>query len=240
MNARARLSCLIALGVVLCMASAAAGADRPARVSPVDQPPVVRTIQAPQALALDQAPNQVNGLFSDVTCALCSTGIQVIADNFAVSTGGFGFSLQQVVLWGGFYPGDVPPAVDDFDVYVHPDAAGVPSSTVLCSQTGIAPTRLQTGVILFTVHEYQMTINLATACSLADGTYWIEVFTDTGAGDDWFWETGNLDAVHGIAGSVWTTASAPGSAWLSDGATNFAVQLVGTVLPVELQRFQAD
>ena len=127
MNARARFACLIALGVVLGVASAVSAADKPARVSPVDQPPVVRTIQAPQALALDQAPNQSNGIFSDATCGACGSGLQVLADNFVVSTGGFGFSLQQVVLWGGFYPGDVAPAVDDFDVYLHPDTAGAPS-----------------------------------------------------------------------------------------------------------------
>src|SRR5690606_6999157 len=34
---------------------------------------------------LDQAPNQVNGLFIDVTCGLCGTGQQSIAENFVVT-----------------------------------------------------------------------------------------------------------------------------------------------------------
>ncbi|NNG27092.1 MAG: hypothetical protein HKM87_06170, partial [Ignavibacteriaceae bacterium] len=37
---------------------------------------------------LDQAPNQVNGIFSDSNCGLCGTGAQVVADNFVVATAG--------------------------------------------------------------------------------------------------------------------------------------------------------
>jgi hypothetical protein len=66
-------------------------------------------------------------------------------------------------------------------------------------------------------------------CSLADGTYWIQIYTDTGLGtDDWFWEFGDLDPVNGVAGSAWATALPPTS-WNLDPSAEFAVELAGTI-----------
>ena len=65
------------------------------------------------------------------------------------------------------------------------------------------------------------------------------LFTDTGAGDDFFWEVGTLDATNGILGSVWATANPP-AAWNIDGATDLAVQITGTIVPVELQSFSME
>ena len=217
-----------------------AAADQSHRISEIDQPAVERHIEGVLDSTLNQAPNQVNGLFSDEECDFCGNGVQVIAENFTVSTGGLGFDLEQIVMWGGYFPGDIPPAVDDFDVLVHTDAAGAPG-TVICTETGIVPTsRTTTGVVLFGVSEYIVTLDLAVACNLADGTYWVEVYNNTGVGtDDWFWETGTLDGVNGVPGSAWAT-EAPGAAWNLDGGTDIAVQLNGTVVPVELQSFSIE
>ena len=228
---------IAAVTTLLCLPAQAAG---PHRVLEVDQTPVAREYAPGPSPLLDQPPNQGNGLFSDEGCAICGSGAQVIAENFTVSTAGAGFGLDQILFWGGYYSTDTPPAVDDFDVLIHEDNGGLPG-TVVCSETGIIPTsRTATGVTLFGVSEYAITIDLATTCNLTDGTYWAELYNDTsGLDDDFFWETGNVDATAGITGSVWA-AEAPGSTWTVDGTTDFAVQLYGTVLPVELQSLSIE
>src|SRR5690606_17980260 len=71
---------------------------------------------------LDQAPNQVNGLFIDVTCGLCGTGQQSIAENFVVTAS---VALQQIRLWTGYFPGNTPTTTDLYTVILHTDAAGL-------------------------------------------------------------------------------------------------------------------
>ncbi len=191
------------------------------------------------APTLDQPPNQATGFFSDEVCGVCSAGSQAAAENFVVSTGGLGFDLEQIVVWGGFFSGNVPPGTDDVDVLIHADAAGLPAAAALCSETGIVPTsRVDTGVDMFGVDEYMVTIDLSTQCTLADGTYWIELFYDTGPGDDWFWESATLDGANGIVGSA-VSSTVPGSVWTGT-APELAVQLNGTTLPVELMRFSVE
>jgi hypothetical protein len=99
-----------------------------------------------------------------------------------------------------------------------------------------------TGVVLFGVNEWEYNITLGAPCVLADGSYWVEVFNSTagnGSGDDWFWETGTLDPVNGVAGSVFST-SVPGAVWNPDSINDLAVQLIGAVVPVELQSFDVE
>lgn len=179
-----------------------AAAEQSHRVSEIDQPAVDREVERQVDSTLNQAPDQSNGVFSDEDCDICGGGSQVVAENFAVITGGLGFDLEQIVFWGGYYTDNIPLAVDDFDVLVHSDAAGLPGA-VICTETGMAATsRVDTGIDLFGVDEYMVTLDLAVACNLADGTYWIEVYNNTGTGaDDWFWETGTLDPVNGVVRS---------------------------------------
>ncbi len=215
-----------------------AAADQSHRISEIDQPAVERHIEGVLDSTLNQAPNRSNGVFSDEVCDFCGGGAQVLAENFTVITGGLGFDLEQIVMWGGYFPNNVPIAVDDFDVLVHSDAAGIPGA-VICTETGMAATsRVDTGIDLFGVDEYLVTLDLAVACNLADGTYWIEIYNNTGAGDDWFWETGTVDGVNGIIDSVFAL-EAPGVTWLVQPG-DFAVQLNGTVVPVELQSFSIE
>lgn len=233
---------VVALGIAVLFATVPAEAQLGYTVSPVDQPPVTRNITRQPASTLNQAPNQSNGWFSDEGCDNCipPPGSQAVAENFIVSTAGAGFDLEQIVLWGGFGFGDTPPAVDDIDVLVHTDAAGVPGA-VVCTETGIVPTsRTPTGVVISGVNEYQVTIDLTTPCTLSDGVYWIEIYYNTGLGtDDWFWEVGNLDAVNGIAGIAFS-ATTPGAGWTFFADNDVATQLNGTVVPVELQSFSVE
>ena len=173
---------------------------------------------------IDQQPNQSNGIFSDASCDICGSGTQVIADDFTLD---FGFTINQIVLWTGYYPGNVPPATDVFTVIFHNDAGGIPGTTISTELT-VPYVRVQTGMILFGVDEWMHTLTLASPVALSAGTYWVEIYNDTGfATDDMFWEVGNLDPFHGIAGSAWDT-TAPGSAWIWDGASDLAFQLIST------------
>ncbi|RLE20556.1 MAG: hypothetical protein DRJ65_17970 [Acidobacteria bacterium] len=216
-------------------------AEQAHRISEINQPAVDRQIDRLGDSTLNQAPNQVSGVFSDEDCDICGQP-QVLAENFTVITAGMGFDLEQIVIWGGYFDDNIPLAVDDFDVLVHSDAAGIPGA-VVCTETSIVPTsRTDTGVDLFGVDEYIVTLDLAVACSLADGTYWIEIYNNTAAGsstNDWFWELGNVDGVNGTSGGAYAF-EAPGATWNLDGAQDFAVQLNGTVVPVELQSFSIE
>ena len=225
----------IALAMLAVVAQAGAADSR--KVLEQNQPPVVREIDTGVATWLAQAPNQVNGLFADLGCDMCGTGVQIIADNFVVSTGGVGVNMNQAMIWGGYYPGNLPTAAN-FEVSFHSNAGGVPGA-VVCQASVVPTSDVLTGVTLFGVSEHLLTLDFPS-CTLADGTYWIEIHTNTGLGtDDWFWETGNLDGTHGVAGSAWATAY-PATAWNSDPATDLAITLNGDLVPVELQSFNIE
>jgi hypothetical protein len=179
-------------------------------------------------LFLDQAPDQVNGIFSDVACSACTTtGTQVVADNFALATTE---TLEVITIWSGYFPGNTPTTTDPLTVIIHNDAAGAPGAVVY-QESNVASTRATTGIILFGVEEYRHTLTLAAPVSLPPGTYWIEIYNDSAIGgspDDFFWETGAPDTVgNGIPGTVFST-TAPGTAWAASTATDFAVQLGST------------
>jgi hypothetical protein len=89
------------------------------------------------------------------------------------------------------------------------------------------------------VDEYKVTILLPAPVVLADGTYWVEIFNNAGAGDNWFWEFGNLDAVNGIFNYAFSFTT-PGAVW-EDGAPagDLALEITDQRLPVELVHFSA-
>jgi hypothetical protein len=211
-------------------------ADQPSTVLGVNQAPVARSVPDGPDTALNQPPNASNGIFSDIGCDMCTTGIQIVGDNVVVSTGGMGYEPDEITIWGGFYPNNTPVPVT-FDIFFYPDSGGVPGATPTCYATGISPTSdILTGVTLFGVSEHEILLTIS-GCTLSDGTYWLVWYTDTGLGtDDFFWETGTLDGTSGVAGSVWTTANPP-TTWTPDAATDMSVLLTGTILPVEIQSF---
>jgi hypothetical protein len=173
-------------------------------------------------ILLDQPPNQLNGIFADASCDL-SGGSQVIADDFILTEE---VTIEQIVIWGGYYSTNTPIDPDVITVIFHDDAAGLPGATI-STETNVPYVRVQTGLQLFGVDEWMHTLTLANPVTLGSGNYWVEIYNDTGFGtDDYFWETGDLDPVNGIVGSAWAT-TAPGSGWNFDAVTDLSIQLIG-------------
>jgi uncharacterized repeat protein (TIGR01451 family) len=173
-------------------------------------------------ILLDQPPNQSNGIFADASCDLCG-GAQVLAENFVL---GSSVNVGQIVFWTGYFPTDTPIDPDEITVIFHEDAGGLPGAA-LYTESNIAYDRVQTGVILFGVQEWMHTLTLATPVALGPGTYWVEIYNDTGFGtDDMFWEVGDLDPANGIAGQAFAF-EAPGSSWFYDPEADMAIQLIG-------------
>jgi Secretion system C-terminal sorting domain len=191
---------------------------------------------------LDQAPNGVNGLFADSDCQLCGTLQQSIAENVNVTTAGPNVVVTELVIWGGYYPENIPNTTDDFTIILHADNAGQPGA-VLFSASGLeATSRVSTGVVLFGVNEYMFTFDFSATPIpvVAAGTYWLEIFNNSVQSGNFFWETGNPDATHGIVGSVWTTTT-PGVTWNIDTATDLSLQINGDDnVPVEFTSFTAN
>jgi len=177
---------------------------------------------------LNQAPNGVNGLFADSDCQLCPSLQQTVADNFAATISTATTGITELVIWGGYYPEDIPNTLDDFTIIFHADNAGQPGA-VITTLTGLqAASRVQTGVILFGTHEYLFTFDLSTTPVMlpSTGTYWIELFNNSVESGNFYWETGNLDVTYGVMGSAWYTTT-PGTAWNLDGATDLSAQVNG-------------
>jgi len=170
---------------------------------------------------IDQAPNGQNGIFVDSTCDLCGTGQQSVGDNFKL-TGST--TIEQIVFWTGYFPSDAPLATDLLTVIFHQDGGGIPG-TVVSSQSNVPYTREQTGVVLFGVHEWKHTLTLATPVTLGAGTFWLEIFNNTGfTGTDFFWETGNQDPTNGIYDAAFAFET-PGVTWNAPLGYDMAFQL---------------
>jgi hypothetical protein len=184
---------------------------------------------------LDQAPTGTSGVFSDESfdIYLSHGHSQSVAENFQVITNGDGFLLEEVVVWGGFEPfaGSSFPLWDDVDVLVHADHSGLPG-TVLCSESGVVALRQATGSQVGGRDEYMVTLTLFSPCGLSDGSYWIEVYYNTGYGyDDWFWEFGTLDPLYGLPDAAYANEN-PGVTWAEMNVVPFnelAVALNGTL-----------
>ncbi len=185
------------------------------------------TVPSAGTVLLDQPPNQVNGLFSDPHCDICAAGQQAMADNFTLS--GFA-TIEEITLWGGYFPNNVANATDDFTVIFREDAGGLPGAVVALEEE-VPYTRMQTGVIIFGVNEYEHTLTLDLPISLAPGSYWLEIFNDTlGNQDSFFWETGNLDPIHGLSGSAYAQETA-GGIWNSEPTDALAVYMEAATIP---------
>ena len=191
---------------------------------------------------LTQPPNGVNGLFADANCALCGTGQQTVAANFLVATAGPADGITQLVIWGGYYPENIPNTTDNFTIILHSDAGGSPGG-VLTTLSGLeADSRVATGVTLFGTDEYMFTFDLSASPMMLPGagTYWLEIFNVSVESGNFYWETGDLDVTHGVTGSAWYTTT-PATSWNLDGATELSLTLDGDDnVPVELTSFNAS
>ena len=169
---------------------------------------------------VEQLPNQVTGIFSDLGCDACPSGVQVLAENFVLVQE---TPIQSVTFWGGFYPGDTPVDPDCWTIVIRDDDAGLPGAAIEgLTWDCVGSVKEQTGVTLFGVNEWMVTVDLGV--TVAAGTYHIEIYTDSGTGsDDWFWEAGNLDAELGIAGQAFSF-SVPED-WNYDPAVDMAFLL---------------
>lgn len=161
---------------------------------------------------LSQSPNAVNGFFADVDCDFCANAGSppeswTLAENFTLAAPK---TISSIVMWGGYFPDDVPLDTDIFTVRFLEDDDNL-LGTVVTSQSDVESTRAETGVVLFGVHEYRFTLLLDPPVTLDPGTYFVEIFNDTSASTtSFFWETGTLDPESGIAG-FFTDNQTPGS-----------------------------
>lgn len=182
-----------------------------------------------QTILIDQQPNQINGLMNDFDCDICGTGQQSIAEDFVLAATE---TIGQIVIWGGYFPTNVPLVTDNYTVIFHADAAGIPGAVVAPAETNVPTTRVDTGTDLFGVDEYQFTLTLANPVTLTPGTYWVEIYNDsTGSAETVFWETGTLDPVNGIDdGAASFSTPGAGAGWFNSGA-NMSLQLI-TIAPI--------
>ncbi len=199
-------------------------ADGSGMIANPANPPVQRSAPAVTVGTtnlLDQAPNQSNGWYSD------SIGPYSVADNFVITSPAI---VDEIILWGGYHPDNVPLAVDSFTVIIHEDTAGLPGTAVY-SHAGIAAAeRTDTGINLFGVDEYRFTLALPAPVTLSPGIYWVEIFNNTSlssSNSNFFWETGNPDPTHGLNSGAHANET-PGSNWNDIIDPNFAIQINST------------
>ncbi len=162
-------------------------------------------------IVLDQPRNDDWDYFSDASCDPAPGGCtttNVVAENFLVPS--TGASIAEIVIWGGWWP-DGEQTNDDWTVIVHADAAGLPGAAVH-TQANFAASSIQNIGQIFGVGYYEVTLELTGDVDLSPGTHWIEIFHDSGPGDDWFWVTGNQDDVNGLVGFA-EAPEAPGVSW---------------------------
>ena len=170
---------------------------------------------------ISQLPNQSNGIFSDIDCDFCTSGVQILAEQFVIMEE---TTVVGVNCWGGYYPDNIPTAADAFTLIFRNDSGGLPGAEI--AKFGpLAGARSQTGIVLFGVDEYLH--ELPVELTLGAGTYWIELFNDTsGSTESWFWEAGIRDPAYGIAGQAFTFDAYPLESWSFDGSTDMAYELI--------------
>lgn len=191
---------------------------------------------------LDQIPNQVNGLFADASCTLCPALQQSVAENFVVATSIPDLSISEIVIWGGYYPENIPNSVDEFTIIIHSDAGGSPGYVVEIRSGLEATIRTTTGTVLYGCDEYIFTFDFSSdpIYMTNAGTYWLELYNNSIESGNFFWETGDLDVTYGLPGSGWTTTT-PGVTWNIDPSTSLSALICGEqLIPVELVSFEAS
>ncbi len=158
---------------------------------------------------LDQPRNDDWDYFSDASCDPAQEGCpNVVAENFLVPS--TGAAITEIVIWGGWWPTGTRTS-DAWTVIIHADAAGLPGTAVY-TQANFAAASIQNIGQIFGVGYYEVTLELTGDVDLPPGTHWIEIFHDSGAGDFWFWVTGDADPANGLPGFA-EAPEAPGMSW---------------------------
>jgi len=167
---------------------------------------------------LDQQPNHLNGGFSDLTCGVCGNISYEVAESFTLEQVA---ALEEIVIWGG-HLANVSFA-DSFSISVYPDAGGLPGSTPVYTEAGVVPvSAVPTGAVFGGTTEVEYTLRPANPPDLAAGTWWVELANDsTGYSEDFIWEHGVTDSVHGAPGSMY---SIDGGSWNANGS-DYSIQL---------------
>ncbi len=177
-------------------------------------------------LLLNQVPNRVNALFSDVDCDACGSvnPVQIAADNFVVSNNAF---VSEVVIYAGYFPSNQPLALDEWTVSFHTNTANQPGF-VLYTENNVTSSRAATGEVLFGVDEYRVVLTLETPLELLTGMYWLEVHNNSVESTETvFWVSGAPD-VNSLSGVVFAS-SYPATSWSPDKTDHFAMQLCDVV-----------
>jgi hypothetical protein len=175
---------------------------------------------------INQQPNGINGYFSDTGCDFCGGGQQSITDDIVVLAA---FNVCDIQFWGGYYSGNSSPA-DAFTINILSDAGGCPGAAIY-SESNVSVARVTTGNVLFGVNEWLYTATLAATVNLPVGSYFIEIFNNTGLGtDDWFWETGNSDPDYGSSANGFAF-NTPGITWNCPLGIDMSMVVCGDVAP---------
>ena len=174
--------------------------------------------------SINQPPNASNGLFADLGCDLCGTGVQSIAESVIFASD---VDVCDIQIQSGYFPANVP-VTDNLSLFVYEDAAGLPG-TLFYMESNIPSTRVMTGNVLFGVDEWTHTLIPTSMPTVPAGKYWVEIFNDTGFGtDDFFWEVGDNDgAGGGTIGDGLFATEAPGITWNGTGIDQAMVICVG-------------
>ena len=188
-----------------------------------------------QTVLVNQAPNGVNGFFSDSDLENFGGVPQSSATGFQI---GADAMLTRTIIWGLYLPGSAA-APPSFTVSVRDGG----SLEIVNGGTAIDTRNAGltvTGNDLFGFPELRVSINHEDF-ALAAGAYWIEVFNATPAGtDDWAWETGNFDPVNGFdpvnpdVGTNIFSGTAPGVDWFVSSAPD------NSVLTLAMQLLEDD
>jgi hypothetical protein len=208
-----------------------AGAGVPPRSLGVDQTPR-RNVDLAGAscgsgcfVEINQTPNGVNGYFSDTGCDFCGGGQQSMADDVNIFAA---TNICDIQFDGAYYSSNSSP-VDQFTINIYSDGGGIPGA-LLYGESNVSVSRVLTGNVIFGVSEWHYTATLASTVNLAIGTWWFEIFNNTGLGtDDWAWETGNVDPNYGNGGCAFAF-NTPGITWNAFGE-NLTLAVCGDVAP---------
>ncbi|HVP13234.1 MAG TPA: hypothetical protein VMV94_18825, partial [Phycisphaerae bacterium] len=174
----------------------------------------------PSDVLVSQPPDRMTGRFADCQCAACGGGQQARAENFRIDSEHAVIGIVKV--WGVSYPGDSQPTNNWYLSFYKETGTG--PGDVVYSYVGAA-TMEQTGVTLFGGPEWVLTFEFAPPNPLLDaGVYWLAVYADE-PGDDWMWEGGSADPVHGVLNHRYSLICPPSFVHTETG--NLALELLG-------------
>jgi hypothetical protein len=236
-------SCLVVFAATAVVASAA---SKPTTFAKGSKRATGHAVKAPKVILFDQETG--------------STGVSVVSQDFEavfdaydnmgaadfVVPGGQTWSIDSAFIPGLYFNGPGP--TPNFHFVFYNDAgsspgAAIPACTYMNLVNGVNFTADAIGNVTITT--------LPAPCVLGPGTYWVSSVArmDFGAGGEWAW--GDSGSIAGNPNGKWQNPGGgfgTGCNTWGDVTTcipsgenpDFAVQLSGTVVPVELQDFSIE